>query len=478
MNMKGMPFTKIVATIGPASWDEDVFRKLVANGLQVARINTPFADAAEIARVTSMVRSVSPRVAVLLDIMGHQVRITKHTTELILEEGNIIKFATVDKKHDGTDILQVTYPHFARDVIKDVRILIDDGNLQLVSEGANENGVVSARVLIGGKLDSNKTVNLPDIHLDFGDLTEKDKADIQSGIDNGVDMFATSFVRNKHDIELFRSALGDYPAKIIAKIEDREGVEHTDEILDVVDGVMIARGDLGVEEPMEKVPLYQKMFLKKCRERGKIVIVATQMMESMRENHRPTRAEVNDVASAIMDGTDCVMLSAESSVGKYPVEAVSMMSKIAIEVEPMLKPQIIKGKTSASVLTDTLTSHVPNIIEDLGLSAVIMITKTGKSVASLSRHRLRVPIYAVSTNPQLIRQIQAYRGVFGIYMKDLPSDRDLGIAKVVDAVYGSGALEFTDKIAVMSGSFTKNKKLTSILELVDVGDVLKHWNIG
>jgi len=478
--MRGIPFTKIVATIGPASWDKEVFTKMVANGLQVARINTPFADEAEIARVTAMVRSVSPRVGVLLDIMGHQVRLTKHKTELILKEGDIIKFATSDKKYDGTNILQVTYPHFARDVVAGIRILIDDGNLQLISKGQTdeEDGIVSAKVLIGGKLDSNKTVNLPDIHLDFGGLTEKDKIDIQAGIDNGVDMFATSFVRNKHDIELFREQLGDYPAKIIAKIEDREGVEHTDEILDVVDGVMIARGDLGVEEPMEKVPLYQKMFLKKCRERGKIVIVATQMLESMRENHRPTRAEVNDVATAIMDGTDCVMLSAESSVGKYPIEAVTMMSKVAKEVEPMLKPQIIKGRTSASVLTDTLTSHVPSIIETLGLSAVVMITKTGKSVASLSRHRLRVPIYAVSTNPQLIRQINTYRGVFGIYIKDLPTDRDMAIAKVVDSVYGTGALEFKDKIAMMSGSFIKGKKLTSILELVDVGDVIKHWNIS
>jgi len=473
--MKGIPFTKIVATIGPASWDKEVFTKMVANGLQVARINTPFADADEIARVTAMVRSVSPRVGVLLDIMGHQVRLTKHKTELILKEGDIIKFATADKKYDGTKVLQVTYPHFARDVVTGIRILIDDGNLQLVSEGETD-GVVSAKVLMGGKLDSNKTVNLPDINLDFGDLTEKDKSDIQAGIDNGVDLFATSFVRNKHDIELFRKQLGNYPAKIIAKIEDREGVEHTDEILDVVDGVMIARGDLGVEEPMEKVPLYQKMFLKKCRERGKIVIVATQMLESMRENHRPTRAEVNDVATAIMDGTDCVMLSAESSVGKYPVEAVTMMSKVAKEVEPMLKPQIIKGRTGASILTNTLTSHVPAMIEDLNLSAVIMITKTGKSVASLSRHRLRVPIYAVSTNPQLIRQINTFRGVFGIYVKDLPSDRDVAIAKVVDTVYGSGSLEFKDKIAVMSGSFIKGKKLTSILELVDVGDVIKHWN--
>lgn len=473
--VKGLPFTKIYATIGPSTWDEGVLREMVANGLHVARINASFADAKEIERVTNLIRGVSPRLAVLVDTMGHKIRVTGFDEDFVIKEGQQLILASEKAKTAVKNVIRVTYDYLARDIKPGILVLIDDGNLQMVVDKI-DGELVYATVTVGGLLKKRKTVNLPGVHLEFPSLPAKDLEDIKAAKDNNVDFIAASFVRNAEDVRMFRQAMEGSSAKLIAKIEDLEGVNHFDEILDLVDGIMIARGDLGVEEPIEKVPLYQKSFIKKCREKGKFSIVATQMMESMINNPRPTRAEVNDVATAVVDGADAVMLSAESSTGKYPVQAVSMMAKVARIMEPTLEPEIMSGRTNASEMTDMLAKHVPAMIKDLGLSAIVVITSSGKTVASLARHRLCVPIYAISTNPQLIRQVMTYRGVFGFYVKDLANDRDTALAKAIETVYSTGVLDFKDKVAVMSGSFIKGKKLNTILELVEVGEIVTNWS--
>jgi len=266
--------------------------------------------------------------------------------------------------------------------------------------------------------------------------------------------------------------MGETDCKLIAKIENREGLENFDEILNYVDGVMVARGDMGVELPLEEVPIHQKQMIFKCRNVGKPVIVATQMLESMRESKRPTRAEVSDVANAIMDGADAVMLSAETSTGKYPVEAVSTMNSIALKVENVLRPQKILGNTNASIETDELCRLVFDLTEKINLKGIVVISITGKTVRSLSRHRLNVPIWEITDSIRQIRQSSLLRGVKSYYLEKFPTDRDQVISHCVETVYSYGELDLNDKIAIISGSSVKNKSTNTILEIVEVKDVI------
>ena len=235
---------------------------------------------------------------------------------------------------------------------------------------------------------------------------------------------------------------------------------------------MIARGDLGVELPMEKVPIIQKKIIYKCRLKGKPVIVATQMLESMKENITPTRAEVSDIANAVMDGTDAVMLSAETSVGKYPIESVETMNRVALEAESVLKPQEVFGNTDASDETDEVCRNVLLLTEKLKLKGIIVLSKTGKTVASLSRHRLRVPIWTISSDPTLIRQMNIFRSVKSFYSKTFPRDRDECTERAVSTVYSYGELEINDKVAIISGSSLRYESPNTTLEIVTVKDVL------
>ena len=260
--------------------------------------------------------------------------------------------------------------------------------------------------------------------------------------------------------------------KLIAKIENEEGIEHIDQIIEEADGIMIARGDLGVEIPIERVPVLQKKIIYKCRLKGKPVIVATQMLESMKDSLTPTRAEVSDIANAVMDGTDAVMLSAETSVGKYPAESVAMMNKIAKEAESILQPQKVFGHTDASDETDEVCRNLFELTGKLQLKGVIVLCKTGRTVASLSRHRLNIPIWAVSSDPSLIRQMNLFRGVKSFYARSFSRDRDECTQRSVETVYSYGELELDDKIAIISGSSIRYSLPNTTLEIVTVKDVL------
>jgi pyruvate kinase len=469
--MQNLSHTKIVATIGPSTWDEKTLHQMIENGLSMARINASFADFEELGKVAGKIRKLSARVAIMLDTMGHKIRATGFEKEIKLVTDREVTIVPDSGVNTPSGTFAITYPNLHKLVQGGEKILLDDGNLQLeVKEIFNKE--IVCKVINGGTLKKMKTVNIPGVHLEFPDLTPKDREDIKFAVESNFDYISASFIRNVSDVVAIKEAMGKTDTKLIAKVENLEGVENFDDILGLVDGIMVARGDLGVETSLERVPILQKQFILKCRRAGKLSIVATQMLESMRENPRPTRAEVSDVANAVMDGADALMLSAETSVGKYPVECVKKMNEIALEAESVLRPQPVTGKTRASEDTDTLCRYVYGMVEDLKLKGVVVLSKTGKTVESLARHRMNVHIWNVSPNPQMIRQYGVYRGVHGIYIKDFKNDRDETTMAAVEVAYAQGNLELQDKIAIISGSSITNKDTNSIVEIATVRDIL------
>ena len=466
--------SKIVATIGPSSWDEDILKEMIANGMDVARINASFADFEELNRVSNAIRNLTPRVAIMLDTKGHKIRVTGLEKERELKESDSVIIISQEYGKDkefSEKYIQITYPTLHTDISRGAVILLDDGNISLkVIDIKGEE--VFCTVVQGGVLKTRKTVNVPNTHLNFPSLSQKDIDDIKFAVANGFDFISASFIRNINDVANIREIMGNTQTKLIAKIEDREGIDNFDQILNFVDGVMVARGDMGVEIPLEEVPIVQKEMVYKCRCVGKPVIVATQMLESMKENVRPTRAEVSDVANAIMDGCDAVMLSAETSTGKHPAQAVKMMNDIAFKVENVLKPQKVTGYTQASVETDVLSYSIFDIVEQLHIKGVVVISQTGKTSQSISRHRLNIPIWEVGSDVQRIRQNSLLRGVKGYFLKTLPADRDEVVIKAVECIYSYGELDLDDKIAIISGSSIKNRSNNTILEISIVKDVI------
>lgn len=359
--------TKIIATIGPSCWSEDVLRKMVNNGMTAARINASFADFAEMERVANLLRSISPEVTLILDLMGHKIRVTGFDQDITLNAGDEITLVS-ENSAASANTIKVTYDTLCDDVTRGTKILIDDGQIILQVKDIQGEQVIST-VLYGGTLKRRKTVNIPGVHLRFPALSEKDRSDIKSAIEIGYDYVCGSFVRDEHDVELLQNELAGSSIKLIAKIEDYEGVQNFDKILEKVDAIMIARGDLGVELPIEQVPNIQREFIKKSRQTGKPVIVATQMLESMRENIRPTRAEVSDVSTAVMEGADAVMLSAETSTGKYPAESVEMMCKTIVATELGLPTAPVKGRTNAKEETDFSATTFASSLTNSSLQA-------------------------------------------------------------------------------------------------------------
>ena len=467
--MQKLSKTKIVATIGPSCWDDNVLKDMISSGLSVARINASFADFEELERVSKQIRRLSPKVAIMLDTKGFKIRVTGFENERELKRDQIIYIGSENSQREDT--LKITYDSLHRDIQPGMKILLDDGNIQLEVLSI-EQDVVQCKVLQGGILKPKKTVNIPSINLNFPTLTEKDEKDIIFAKENNFDLVSLSFVRGREDILKVRKLLEGSDIKILCKIENQEGIDNFDEILEETDGIMIARGDLGVETPLENVPILQKQMIYKCRAVGKPVIVATQMLESMRDNIRPTRAEVSDVANAVMDGTDALMLSAETSTGQYPVQVIQEMTKIAYSAESVMNPNPILGHTQASLETDEICKQVFDLTNSLDLKGVLVISQTGKTVASLSRHRLNIPIWEVSNSFLRIRQDLLLRGVNGYYLETISDDRDLCTQEAVETVYSYGELDLNDKIAIISGSSIRHKTNNTILEIVNIKDVL------
>ncbi|MEM8778510.1 MAG: pyruvate kinase [Cyanobacteria bacterium P01_G01_bin.49] len=419
--------TKIVATIGPATQNKEVLRQLILAGATTLRLNFSHGDHDYHQHSIRLIRQtafeLNQPVAILQDLQGPKIRLGKFASgSITLKPGDpfILTSRQVECSHE---ISYVTYEYLADEVPEQARILLDDGKVEMrVEKVDRQQKDLHCRVVVGGVLSNNKGVNFPGVYLSVKALTDKDKEDLMFGLDQGVDWVALSFVRNPQDIleikELIASAGKKVP--VIAKIEKHEAIEDMEEILSLCNGVMVARGDLGVELPPEDVPILQKRLIATANKLGIPVITATQMLDSMANNPRPTRAEVSDVANAILDGTDAVMLSNETAVGKYPVEAVATMATIAERMEQ--EPTSLKGLSEEKQsITKAISAAVSQIAEQLNASAIMSLTKTGSTARNVSKFRPHIPILAITPNVDVARQLQLVWGVKPLLVLDLPS---------------------------------------------------------
>ena len=405
--------TKVICTLGPAVNNEEMIRKLIRAGMDAARFNFSHGDHEEhlqrLNKLKSVRDSMSRPVATILDTKGPEIRIKSFQTKSIsLEAGD--SFTLTTREVEGThEIVSVTYPELHTEVAPGQEILIDDGLVALKVERI-EGQDICCVVENGGSLSANKSINIPGVQIHLPALTEKDVSDIQFGVENDFDFIAASFVRRAADVQAVREVLdsfGGQEIKIIAKIENQEGVDNIDEILALADGVMVARGDLGVEIPAAKVPLLQKQIIRKGLRQGKVVITATQMLDSMIRNPRPTRAEVSDVANAVFDGTSCVMLSGETANGHYPIEALNARVGIVEEAEQSIhywRRFEKRIELSASNIDDAITHSCCLTARDLDAKAILVATSSGHTAQMICRFRPACPVAAMTMHEKVRRQ--------------------------------------------------------------------------
>ncbi|WMT39548.1 pyruvate kinase [Paenibacillus sp. D2_2] len=415
--------TKIVCTIGPSSESLENTKKLIMAGMNVARLNFSHGDFEEHGNRIKTIRQASKElgktIAILLDTKGPEIRTGKLLEEPIeLVQDEFITLTTEEILGDKNRI-SITYKELPGDVKVGSTILIDDGLIGLTVEEV-QGTEIKCRIVNGGTIKSKKGVNVPGVNISLPGITEKDANDIKFGVEQGIDFIAASFVRKANDVLEIRKLLESMNAthiQIISKIENQQGVDNLDEILEVSDGLMVARGDLGVEIPAEDVPLVQKLMIEKCNRVGKPVITATQMLDSMQRNPRPTRAEASDVANAILDGTDAIMLSGETAAGKYPVESVQTMSRIAEKAESALDYHGILVKqriAQETTVTEAISQAVTTSALELNAKAIITSTETGYTARMVSKYRPQAPIVAVTTQDQTLRRLALNWGVIPV----------------------------------------------------------------
>lgn len=412
--------TKIICTLGPAVDNEDMIRALIRTGMNAARFNFSHGSHEEHLNRLNLLKSVRDSmgrpVAAILDTKGPEIRIRSFETKSIsLEAGDSFTLTTREVQGNGS-LVSVTYPELHKEVSVGQEILIDDGLVALKVEEINGQDIRCV-VENGGALSANKSINIPGVHIHLPALTEKDVSDIRFGVENDFDFIAASFVRRAADVRAVREVLdrfGGQEVRIIAKIENQEGVDNIDEILEAADGIMVARGDLGVEIPAAKVPILQKQIIRKGLQAGKPVITATQMLDSMMRNPRPTRAEVSDVANAVFDGTSCVMLSGETAGGKYPLEALTAMVNIVEEAEQSIHywRQFEKRRViPASNINDAITHTCCLTAKDLEAKAILAATNSGRTARMICRFRPACPVAALTMHEKVRRQLAICWGV-------------------------------------------------------------------
>ena len=449
--------TKIVATIGPASRSPEVLEKLVDAGMNVARLNFSHGTRADHEETVRNLREIASRrgiaLALLQDLQGPKIRTGRFKEGRVELEPGARFIITADDVEGDAERVSTTYKGLPEDVRPGLDLLLDDGNLHLRVDSVRGRDIHTT-VVIGGPLSNNKGINIPGADLSIPALTEKDLEDLQTGTELGVDWVAISFVRTRDDLLLARHYLTRYGsrAKLMAKIEKPSAVERFADILSEADGIMVARGDLGVELPPEQVPVIQKRLIHACQEAGKPVITATQMLESMIDHPRPTRAEASDVANAIFDGTDAVMLSAESAAGKYPVEAVRMMDRIARNTESSLEyAQIIDAHQVPQRTTqDAVALASCEVSDTLDAAAIVCFTATGSTVWRVSRNRPRAPVAAFTPNERVRNQLAIAWGVVPRLAED-PSDTDDMVRIANQCVRDANLAEVGERIVITAG---------------------------
>jgi len=455
-----MKKTKVICTMGPNTNDEDLMRYLVTHGMDIARFNFSHGDYEEQKGRMDMLKRIRQEenkpTAILLDTKGPEIRTgeLKDGKKVSLKTGDIFTLTTDEIKGDNK-IVNISYPGLLHDVKPGNVILIDDGLIGLVVESVSENAIV-CQVTNGGELGEKKGVNVPNVPIRLPAITEKDKEDIKFGVEQDVDFIAASFVRNAECILEIRAYLEELEAPytpIIAKIENSEGIKNIDEIIRSADGIMVARGDLGVEIPAEEVPYLQKLIIKKCNLNYKPVITATQMLDSMIRNPRPTRAEATDVATAVYDGTDAVMLSGETAQGKYPREALNMMVHIAESTEPHLdyEGSLLRTKDVHMKSISSAIGHASvNTAYNLNAKCIITPSASGATARMVSKFKPKMPIYGVTPNERTLRRMQIFWGVIPLTGIEFCSTEQM-CNGVVDLIHSKGFVESGDIVIVTAG---------------------------
>lgn len=465
--------TKIVATISDLKCDPEFIRTLCDYGVDVVRLNTAHQNHADTLKVINNVRKVSERIAILLDTKGPEIRTRIVKEDIILKTGDMIKMAGSDSAMSDREIVYVNYADFVKDVPLKTLVLIDDGELGLKVIKKTPK-YLQCEVMNDGKIKSNKSVNIPNLHVNLPSLSAKDLDYIDFAIKNNLDFIAHSFVRNKEDVMAIQKILDKKKSKIkiIAKIENQEGVDNIDEILDHAYGIMVARGDLGIEVPAEEIPLIQKMLIKKCIARHKPVITATQMLHTMIKNPRPTRAEVNDIANAVLDGTDAVMLSGETAYGDYPVEAVQIMAKIIRHVE---------SKTESSDCLPVFKDEyaIPNFLaksaviasRELDIKEIIISAGNGFSAEVIASYRGRVPVFAKCFDKRTARELSLTYGVNAHFVQKEENHTKF-LKNLFSVLVKKGKLTAGDKVIYLA-SDTDNNSSANFMEICEVKKYVK-----
>lgn len=467
--------TKIICTLGPSSEDKYTITRLIQAGMNIARINLSHGDHEEHSKRIGVLREtckeLKTNVALLLDTKGPEIRLgTFYDGKVTLKKGQ--EFIITPRPMIGNDKeVFINYDHISETVSTGDKVLLADGLIELQVDKIQGERVICT-VINGGELSDRQGVNIPNKCLPLPALAEKDIKDIIFGVQIGADFIAASFIRKAADVMEIRRVLeenGGSDMHIIAKIENREGVENIDEIINAADGIMIARGDLGVEIPVQEVPLVQKRIIEKCNKAGKPVITATQMLDSMIRNPRPTRAEATDVANAIFDGTDAIMLSGETAAGKYPVESVAMMSSIAEKADQDLIDHLRQKTINVNSVTDAISHATCSIASELGAKAIITSTKSGYTARAVAKFRPQVPIIAVTFKEKVIKTLQIVRGVIPLEVKETSSTDEMFIEAVKGAL-SSEMVEKGDLVVITAGVPVNVTGTTNLIRVHIVGE--------
>jgi len=451
--------TKIVATLGPASTARPMLKKLMNAGVDVFRVNFSHANYTETSETVKNIRELSLELnihaSVLGDLQGPKIRLGAVKENVFVKKGDVIEITTKYVSEGDAKCVSINYLDFPKDVAVDEKILINDGKLIFKVLKTNKKDLVHVKVLQGGALESQKGVNLPNTNISLPALTEKDKEDALFAVKNSFDWIALSFVRSKEDIailqRLIKSASSD-KTPIIAKIEKPEAIANMDEIILAADGIMVARGDLGLEIPAEEVPLNQKLLVSKSKKARKPIIIATQMMESMIDSLTPSRAEVNDVANSVMDGADAVMLSGETSVGQFPVEVVNTVEKIIRRVEdsPLIKsPFDLPSVKAKRLLTKSICFHAASIANEINASAICTLTNSGYTGWQISSWRPSSMILVFTSNKRILSQLNLLWGVKGLFYDNFVST-DSTIDEVNELARTNGFVKKNDLVINLS----------------------------
>lgn len=466
--------TKIIATIGPATSSKEMLKKIISKGVNVCRLNFSHLTHDDAKEIISNIKEINQELhahtAILADLQGPKIRVGEFKNPINLVKGNEVIFSTKDKK----DCIYINYQNFAKDVNAKDKVLLDDGKLALKVVSTNKKDTVVLKVVFGGLLHSRKGVNLPNTPISLPCLTKKDKEDLEFVLSEKIEWIGLSFVRKADDVRILKEIIAkrNLHHKVIAKIEKPEAIKNIDEIIDVTDAIMVARGDLGVEVPPQKVPVYQKMIVNKCIIHARPVVIATQMLESMLESPSATRAEVNDVANSVIDGADAVMLSGETSVGKHPLNAVDTMREIIRDVEAsehnISQNKVIRPLINNSrLLSNAICSHACDIAENTKAKAIITVTYSGFNTIKTSSFRPQAFIYAFTNNHTILNTLSLVWGVQGFYY-DRGTTTDQTIRETKEILKQEKHLKKGDLVVNLASMPAKEMGMTNMMKISKV----------